>query len=257
MAGGGQRRRAASRTASDGSEARRSTSFRIDGPRSVPAPRNWRRYAGLGVSDHDPHRARQSAARSARGRSLSRAVPRGAPCGVDAAAGTRAARKPTGTGHAQALAAVAAAVDKGSPSRGGRAHPAHGDRRRSFARRARRRPARRGHSWPEATTAKDVPKNCSYSAVQALVHRIDPSWDAPDRCLHASSSHAHHARHHAHHARAHLAHHARPHAASHHARPHAASRAQRVNTFCHHLVRRADLGTARRQAGPRAACRIP
>ena len=75
----------------------------------------------------------------ARGRSLSRPVPRGAPRGVGlrraaAAAGTRAARKPAGTGHAQALAA---ALDEGSPSRGGRAHLAHGDRCRSYARRAR------------------------------------------------------------------------------------------------------------------------
>ena len=82
---------------------------------------------------------------AARGRGLSRPVPRRAPRGgglrrAGAAAGTRAARKPAGTGHAQALAA---ALDKGSPSRGGRAHPAHGDRRRSLAGCARRRPARR------------------------------------------------------------------------------------------------------------------
>ena len=58
-----------------------------------------------------------------------------------AAAGTRAARKPAGTGHAQALAA---ALDEGSPSRSGRAHPAHGNRCRSYARRARRRLTRGG-----------------------------------------------------------------------------------------------------------------
>ena len=35
------------------------------------------------------------------------------------------------------------------------------------------------------------------------------------------------------------------------------ARSQRAHPFRHHLVRRADLGAARRQAGPRAARRIP
>src|SRR5262249_57643593 len=90
----------------------------------------------LGRGSHDPHGARQSPAGAAGGGSLSRPVPRRAPRGGGlrrrgSAAPTCAAGKPSRPGRAQALAA---ALDKRPPSRGGRAHPAHGDRGRSLAR---------------------------------------------------------------------------------------------------------------------------
>ena len=111
----------------------------VHGQLAADVPRGRHRAAGgavrgaeprrLGRGSHDPHGARQSPARAAGGGSLSRPVPRRAPRGGGlrrrgAAAGACAAWKPAGSGRAQALAA---ALDKRAPSRGGRAHPAHGD----------------------------------------------------------------------------------------------------------------------------------